>query len=125
MKSKLVFLVWSILGVNGLAYAQNTQLKFEKVKYSLSDLPKKYAEGDSIHVSFKFVNKGLTSIRILGVDSSCTCTIPTYTKSEIEPGGKGEVILTTTFDQLSITRSVFAVVMSNTKERYYKLTLEW
>ena len=115
----VLFIIWMP------SFAQNNQVLFEQDEYHLSDLDKKYSNGDSIRVSYSFKNISKTPVRILGIDSSCTCTVPLYTENEIEPGEKGQVILLTTYHQLSISRNVYVVVMFNTIERYHKLTLKW
>ncbi len=40
---------------------------------------------------FVFTNKGNAPIIISKIKSSCGCTVPTYSKIPILPGGKGEI----------------------------------
>lgn len=49
------------------------------------------AEGDTVQHVFKFKNTGANALRIASVKESCGCTIPSYSKTDIQPGEEGEI----------------------------------
>lgn len=107
---------------SGLAQKEKgPHLRFSCQKYFLNERPKKYSGKDSIEVIFHFKNTGNTPLQIKSISSSCTCTVPDYTKSPLKPGESGIVKLTTSYDQLHSVRKVHAVVVANTTQKYYKL----
>lgn len=48
-------------------------------------------EGEKIGHTYKFVNSGNAPLQISYANASCGCTVPTWPKNEIPPGGKGEI----------------------------------
>jgi len=46
-------------------------------------------EGETVSYSFKFKNTGKTDLVIADVSTSCGCTVPSYPKTPIRPGGDG------------------------------------
>ncbi|MDP2088076.1 MAG: DUF1573 domain-containing protein [Flavobacteriaceae bacterium] len=40
---------------------------------------------------FKFKNVGKSALLITSISSSCGCTVPSYSKEAIQPGGTGEI----------------------------------
>jgi hypothetical protein len=52
-----------------------------------------HLEGQPLSHTFVIENRGGEPLKIEGVDATCVCTVPQYTKS-IPPGAKGEVTLT-------------------------------
>ncbi len=48
-------------------------------------------EGETVAVSFSFTNSGKSDLLIAEVSTSCGCTVPSYSKTPIRPGEKGEI----------------------------------
>lgn len=48
-------------------------------------------EGEKIGHTYKFVNSGNAPLQISYANASCGCTVPTWPKNKIPPGGKGEI----------------------------------
>lgn len=63
-------------------------LSFEKEMY---EFPKTIEEGERVRYSFKFTNTGKSDLIISDASAPCGCTIPSYSKEPIPPGGKGKI----------------------------------
>jgi hypothetical protein len=61
------------------------EITFEKTVHDFGNI----MEGEKAEFSFKFTNTGNKQLIISNVSSSCGCTVPTYTKEPVEPGGSG------------------------------------
>lgn len=67
-------------------------ITFEKTIHDFGNI----MEGEKAEYAFKFTNTGNKQLIISNVASSCGCTVPTYTKEPVEPGGTG--IIRVVFD---------------------------
>jgi|GEM_PF-1523448 hypothetical protein len=127
MKYVLSFFFMALLLLNAkLLLAQQPAiagLRFDYKKYYLDQRKKKYTGTDTIEVVYRFTNSGTQPLLIESVSSSCSCSVPDYTKAPVKPNETGYIKLTTTYDKLSLIKKVHAVVIANTKEKYYKLEL--
>jgi len=47
--------------------------------------------GDIINHTFEFRNEGKKDLYILETNTSCGCTVPSYSKEAIAPGARGEI----------------------------------
>lgn len=47
-----------------------------------------------VTAEFNFENKGLKPIKIVSAKGSCGCTVPKYSKAEIQPGKSGSITAT-------------------------------
>jgi hypothetical protein len=54
------------------------------------------AKNKPVSVDFEFKNPGMIPLIIIDVKSSCGCTVPSYPKEPIPPGGSGKI--TVAFD---------------------------
>ncbi len=63
------------------------QITFEETEHDFG----KILEGESVAISFHFTNTGKSDLIIAEVSTSCGCTVPSYPKTPIRPGEKGEV----------------------------------
>ena len=77
---------------------------------------------DTIVHNFKFQNIGTQKLEIYSVETSCTCTVPTYTKT-VDSEQFGIITLKTTAGQLKNTKEVHAVIKSNSNNRFSKVSL--
>ena len=48
-------------------------------------------QGDVVHHTFTFTNSGSNPLIITDAKGSCGCTIPTWPKEPIAPGGTGNI----------------------------------
>jgi hypothetical protein len=59
-------------------------IKFEEDVHDFG----KIIEGETVSYSFKFTNTGKSDLVIADVSTSCGCTVPSYPKTPIRPGGR-------------------------------------
>lgn len=50
-------------------------------------------QGTNVEHLFTFTNTGKSDLVIVDAKASCGCTVPTWTKEPIAPGGKGEMLV--------------------------------
>ena len=92
MKKILFVALMLVAGVN-ISFAQKPEAKI-KFDQELHDFGKfTEAEGEQ-HCVFTFVNEGDAPLIINQAVASCGCTVPSYTKTPIAPGEKGEIKVT-------------------------------
>ena len=91
---KIIFLV-TFFGLVFTINAQNTKpvLSFEKKIHDFGDIKE---DGGTVTYSFNFTNTGSQPLVIHNVQPSCGCTSSDWTRTPIQPGGKGFV--NATFD---------------------------
>lgn len=51
----------------------------------------KIKEGEKIAHTYEFTNSGNAPLQISYANASCGCTVPTWPKNAIKPGGKGQI----------------------------------
>ena len=64
-----------------------TFIKFDEMKYDFGDM----TAGDVVHHTFTFTNTGTNPLLITNAIGSCGCTVPTYPKEPIPPGGTAAI----------------------------------
>jgi hypothetical protein len=64
-----------------------TSMHFDQTKFDFGEMN----QGDVVHHSFSFTNTGSNPLLITNAVGSCGCTVPTYPKEPIAPGGKGTI----------------------------------
>jgi hypothetical protein len=65
-------------------------MKFSTEEHNFGTVP----EGPSVSTDFEFTNIGKEPIVLSGVQASCGCTTPTWTKEPVMPGKKGKITAT-------------------------------
>lgn len=63
-------------------------LTFEK---EIHEFPQPIKEGERVRYSFKFTNTGKSDLIITDAKAPCGCTIPSFSKEPIKPGGTGQI----------------------------------
>ncbi len=66
-----------------------TIISFEDTKHSFG----KIKEGDVVQYAYRFRNDGKEPLLISRAEASCGCTVPSYPKEPIPPGGSGEIVV--------------------------------
>lgn len=104
---------------NAKSYAE---IKFDTLRCDLGIFP----ESDAVRKhSFTFTNTGTAPLIINQAFASCGCTVPTFTKDPIKPGGKGSIDVTYNGTGLMPGRfSKTITVRSNAKTRIVRLVVE-
>lgn len=84
---KFIYTLILFFAVTLTASAQ-AKIQFDKTTVDFG----KFSEKDAIQTCvFTFVNAGNQPLVLTNVVASCGCTTPTYTKTPIRPGEKGEI----------------------------------
>lgn len=102
MKKSAFFLVFMLLAV--LTFAQTAQPAQEFAVAEVDNLTHdfgKIKQGTPVTHEFTFVNKGKVPLIITNAQPSCGCTVPSWTREPIPPGGSGYV--KATFNAASAT----------------------
>jgi len=66
-----------------------TKMDFENTKHSFGTI----TEGEKVRHAYKFKNTGDNPLLISNAVASCGCTVPSYPKEPIAPGGEGEIVI--------------------------------
>jgi Protein of unknown function (DUF1573) len=64
-----------------------TTIKYEQERFDFGVVD----EGDVVKHAFKFTNTGSEPLLITNCKGSCGCTVPTWPREPIAPGGTGEI----------------------------------
>jgi len=73
------------------AKSNQAEIKFDTLRINLGT----FSESNSVQkCTFKFTNVGDAPLVINQAFASCGCTVPTFTKTPIKPGEKGQVDVT-------------------------------
>jgi hypothetical protein len=70
-----------------LPQGPTTMIRYEKDRYEFGVVN----EGEIVTHIFKFTNVGQEDLLISNCKGSCGCTVPTWPKEPIPPGGQGEI----------------------------------
>lgn len=91
MKKTLFISLLLMLSLGYAAAQKKAEIKFDKLTYDIG----KFSESNPVQkCTFNFTNVGDAPLIINQAVASCGCTIPSYTKQPIQPGGKGTVTVT-------------------------------
>ncbi len=66
-----------------------TELQFTDTKFSFG----KIKEGDVVKHAYHFKNGGKAPLLIARAEASCGCTVPSFPKEPIPPGGEGDILV--------------------------------
>lgn len=66
-----------------------TTIQFDTTKFSFGEIK----EGAVVKHAFHFKNTGTNPLLISNAVTSCGCTVPSYPKEPVPPGGEGDIVL--------------------------------
>ncbi|HBB93610.1 MAG: hypothetical protein A2X22_05325 [Bacteroidetes bacterium GWF2_49_14] len=94
-------------------------MEFEQSKHDFGLV----VQGEKLSYNFKFTNTGGTDLIISQASSTCGCTVPTYSKEPVKPGGHGSIEVQ--FDSGGRTGSVSKTVsiLANTQPNTNQLEI--
>ena len=80
-----------VISIAVFAQAGKAEIKFDKTSHNFG----KFSENQPVQkCTFTFTNTGTAPLVINQAIASCGCTVPSYTKTPILPGKKGEITVT-------------------------------
>ena len=95
-----------------------TAISFERSSHDFG----RVESGPKYSTTFKFTNTGKKPLIISAAEGSCGCTVPTWPKAAIEPGGTGEINVE--FDSKGRSGQQTKTVTSNTSPPTNVLTIK-
>ncbi len=66
-----------------------TTIEFPETRHDFGTIK----EGEVVKHAYRFKNTGTAPLLISRADASCGCTVPSFPKEPIPPGGEGEVVV--------------------------------
>jgi hypothetical protein len=66
-----------------------TTMQFDTTKHNFGTI----TEGEVVKHAYRFKNTGENPLLIYNAVASCGCTVPSYPKEPIAPGGEGEIVV--------------------------------
>lgn len=89
MKTVVTLLMLVFAGISTITAQNAPKFQFKTEVIDFGDI-KKGSDGTRV---FQFENIGNAPLIIENVYSSCGCAVPSWTKTPIAPGGKGEIVV--------------------------------
>ena len=86
MKKFSLLIAMSVFAL--VSFAQKAEITFDK---TVHDFGKVAEELGKVDCEFEFTNTGDAPLVLNNASSSCGCTVPSWTKEPIAPGGKGSI----------------------------------
>ncbi len=81
------------------------------------------AQGTNVEHMFTFTNTGEAPLVLSDAKASCGCTVPTFTKDPVPPGGKGEMLVKFNGSGQN-QRSIPVNVTANTEKGTERVTIK-
>ncbi|TCL01867.1 uncharacterized protein DUF1573 [Roseivirga ehrenbergii] len=97
----------------------NAAFKWDQTLYNFGTIQ----QGEVVNHTFKFTNSGTEPLSIQSASASCGCTVPSYSREPIAPGGTGEIVVR--FDSKGKTgqQSPVITIVANTNPKQTRLSL--
>lgn len=83
---KITFLALFVFAAQAIMAQDQGVLTFEKTEHDFGNVKE---EGGPVTIDFKFKNTGKAPLVVSGVQASCGCTTPDWTKEPVAPGKTG------------------------------------
>jgi hypothetical protein len=83
----------------------------------------KIIQGEKVTHSFKFTNTGKSDLIITAANASCGCTVPTYSKTPVKPGEKGQIDVVFDSEGKKGQTTKKVTVNANTNPNFKSLTI--
>ena len=91
MKKLILTTVLVVFGMTTMMAQKPAQIKFEKTTHNFGTFSEKEPK---VTCTFTYTNIGEQPLVVNQAIASCGCTVPSYTKTPIKPGEKGEIKVT-------------------------------
>ena len=89
MKKKIILSIASFLFLATILSAQTSSITFDESEFDFG----KIAQGEKVQHIFRFTNTGNEPLFLTNAKGSCGCTVPSWPKDFIEPGGTGAIVV--------------------------------
>ncbi len=91
MKKMILMALMLVCGMATMMAQKPAEIKFEKLTHNFGTFSEK---NPKVTCTFSYTNVGEKPLVINQAIASCGCTVPEYTKTPIQPGGKGTIKVT-------------------------------
>jgi hypothetical protein len=128
----LMLLVYACGGQNGRENQDGPSLA-EREEYSLGEPVMLFdtlvhdfgtiIEGERVVCYFDYTNTGDGDLLIIGVEATCGCTIPNWSREPLKPGAKGTLELIFDASGRSGEQRKLVTVRSNARDQLVNLTI--
>ncbi|MFZ6664334.1 DUF1573 domain-containing protein [Peijinzhouia sedimentorum] len=111
---------------NQVTSQQNAQtgpaplFKFEQTEYDFGTVP----EGEVVRHTFEFVNVGESPLIIQNATASCGCTVPSFSKTPIPVGGKGQIQVEFNSSGKPFQQNPIITITANTNPSISRLSIK-
>jgi hypothetical protein len=95
------------------------KFEFEEHTYDFGVI----SQGEKVSFTYKFKNVGKTNLVIASAKGSCGCTVPSYPKKPIPPGGSGVIDVEFNSDGKSGKQNKTITILANTFPGVTTLTM--
>lgn len=82
------------------------------------------AEGTEVVHEFKFKNTGKAALVVVNATATCGCTVPTWTKEPIAPGGEGSLLVKFNTSGKPNAQSKTVTIKANTESGTETVTIK-
>tara|TARA_R110002049_G_scaffold43617_1_gene128458 strand:- start:889 stop:1404 length:516 start_codon:yes stop_codon:yes gene_type:complete len=94
--------------------------KFEQTEYDFGTVP----EGEVVRHTFEFVNVGESPLIIQNATASCGCTVPSFSKTPIPVGGKGQIQVEFNSSGKPFQQNPIITITANTNPSISRLSIK-
>lgn len=101
-----------------LTNVPKTTIEFDSIKFDFG----KINEGEKVRHPFRFKNTGNNPLIIADAVASCGCTVPSFPKMPIPPGGSGEILIEFNSANRVGIQKKNVMVISNAQIEHYALS---
>jgi hypothetical protein len=104
---------------NGAVDGKVPKIIFDETEFNFGSVQ----AGEVVKHTYTFKNTGEGQLVIQNATASCGCTVPTFSRNPIPPGGKGEILVEFNSENRSGEQSKTITVAANTTPSNIELTL--
>ncbi|WP_084362853.1 DUF1573 domain-containing protein [Roseivirga echinicomitans] len=97
----------------------NAAFKWDQTLYNFGTIQ----AGEVVNYTFKFTNSGTEPLSIQSASASCGCTVPSYSREPIAPGGTGEIVVRYDSKGKNGQQSPVITIVANTNPKQTRLSL--
>ena len=94
--------------------------KFEKTEYDFGTV----SEGEVVRHTFEFVNVGESPLIIQNATASCGCTVPSFSRTPIPVGGKGQIQVEFNTSGKPMQQNPIITITANTNPSISRLSIK-
>lgn len=95
------------------------RMEFEDVRFDFGNI----TQGERVTTYYKFTNTGKSDLIVTSAKGSCGCTVPSWPKEPIAPGGSGSIKVVFDSSGKKGRQSKLVTIVANTHPSTNKVTI--